>query len=1066
MKPLCILAFLLSYNCFTCFSQQPSVVWSKCYGSYYGEYIRTIRVTSDGGFVLAGWTEGDGGDVMGYHGNPSVGDLWIVKLSQGGVIEWQKCVGGIGYEVYPDIQQTPDGGYIVIGAIGTKDCDMPDTHGTTDVWAVKLDAKGEVQWKKAYGGTATEYAFSVDLANDGGYFIAGLSESSDGDVHVNHGDRDMWIIKIDANGKLVWEKSLGGAGTEEANSVRATADGGCIVAGWTESINGDVISNHGKRDAWIVKLSSAGAVEWQKTYGGSSFEEASCLQLTADGGYIVAGYATSADGDVSGNHNSLGPFSDVWIIKLNSTGSLQWQKCYGGKFNERADYIQLAADGGYIATGYAESSDGDLTCNAGNTDAWIIKINSSGSLQWQKSAGGNGSDRGNCIQPLSDGNYIVAANVCSSNIPGWHPPVSSQTTCTDYWILKIAPPSVQVQPSVSIIPASGNVCSGIAATLTAVAMNAGLTPSYKWVRNGVTVGTNSATYTASDFANNEVISCEITSGDPCNYTIATASASNALKVKMSNTPAVTIAASNNIVCGCSPVNFSSTVTNGAVDPFFVWQINGKTAGMTNGPAFTTNVLTPGDVVNCIYYDKTGCIAGGVATSNKVQMQGGSISKPSISISASADTICAGMTALFSAVAVNAGSNPSFQWKVNGVNSGSNSEQFSSSVLKNGDVISCVVSADPTFKCLLSTTDTSNQLKVTVGNKTDPFVQITVSKNPICAGSSVSFSATERHAGNNPAYEWQINGVAVASSKNFTSPGLSNGDKISCVITVDPSYTCSNSPSAVSNVVEIEVKDRTSPSVAINPSANHVCENTIISFTATVQNAGTAPNYQWVVNHQAVATTSPVYTTHQLSNGDSVYCMVVPDADACVNTAVSSNVITAVIYPAPSVIVLPVDTTIGTGKTVQFQTSVSNTVIHYEWTPASKLEDAKLLNPQTIPLNENTTYTVAVETDKGCKALATAVVKVTNRLFMPNSFTPNGDGLNDVFRIPPATDLELKEFSVFNRWGNCVFTSALAAKGWDGNYRGIPSPPGVYVYMIKGRDRKGDMLMKGTVMLVR
>jgi hypothetical protein len=491
--PALIVFFLLSLvNSLS--AQTPAMVWQKCLGGNNGDYGWSVEQTTDGGFIMAGYTEGlDAADVIGYHGNVSVGDIWVVKTDNAGNIQWQKCIGGTYFETGAWIHQTADGGYAVAGTSSSVDCDFQGNHGGSDYLLMKLNPKGDVVWKKLYGGSINEYCWSMALAPDGGYILAGETESNNGDITVNHGLRDYWVIKVDASGNLQWQKSLGGSQTDEAYSVQATADGGCVVAGYTESNDGDVTGNHGLRDYWVVKLNNSGNIQWQKALGGSAFDVAWSIALTNDGGYILAGSSGSNNGDVSGNHFALAPnFLDYWIVKLNSAGVLQWQKCFGGNFNETAYSVQPTQDGGYVVVGSAQSPDGDLNCNAGLEDAWIIKISATGALQWQKQLGGNWYDELHCIKELADGSFIGLGHACSKDISGAK--VSANMgSCGDFWLVKLSAPLASTPaPVLKIDPASANICAGSSATITTSTQYAGLNPTYHWTKNGAPVGGNSS----------------------------------------------------------------------------------------------------------------------------------------------------------------------------------------------------------------------------------------------------------------------------------------------------------------------------------------------------------------------------------------------------------------------------------------------------------------------------------------------------------------------------------------------------------------------------------------------
>jgi hypothetical protein len=178
---------------------------------------------------------------------------------------------------------------------------------------VKLSSSGAIEWQKALGGTLYDCAKSIQPTLDGGFIVAGETKSNDGNINgTNHGNQDAWVVKLGSNGNLEWQKTLGGSNDETSQSLQLTADGGYILAGYAASYNGDVSGNHGHQDIWIVKLSNSGAMQWQKAMGGANNENAQCIQPSADGGYIVSGRTFSNDGQVSGNHGD----SDAWVIKL------------------------------------------------------------------------------------------------------------------------------------------------------------------------------------------------------------------------------------------------------------------------------------------------------------------------------------------------------------------------------------------------------------------------------------------------------------------------------------------------------------------------------------------------------------------------------------------------------------------------------------------------------------------------------------------------------------------------------------------------------------------------------
>jgi hypothetical protein len=299
-------------------------------------------------------------------------------LDPNGILQWQKSYGGSGWDRANSIQETTDGGYIVAGWSSSNDGDVSgNIYFSDNYWIVKLDVNGIIQWQRTFGGdSGGGGTTSIQQTSDGGYIVAGFYTDNGGDVTGNHGQFDYWIVKIDAFGILQWQKSLGGSVEDYANSIQQTSDGGYIVAGQSNSNDGDVTGNHGEPDYWIVKLDPNGIIQWQKSLGGSSWDQASAIQQTTDGGYLVTGSSSSNDGDVTGNHGD----GDLWVVKLDLNGNIEWQKSYGGSGGEGAHSIQETSDGGYIVAGYSNSNDGDVSGNHGDGDLWVVKLNSTSSI--------------------------------------------------------------------------------------------------------------------------------------------------------------------------------------------------------------------------------------------------------------------------------------------------------------------------------------------------------------------------------------------------------------------------------------------------------------------------------------------------------------------------------------------------------------------------------------------------------------------------------------------------------------------------------------------------------------
>jgi hypothetical protein len=326
--------------------------------------------TFDGGYIMVGQSKSNDGDVSGHHGSLSNYDAWVVKLDSAGNIQWQKSLGGTNIDQGGFIRQTSDSGYIVSCWTYSNDGDVSGNHGNRDYWVVKLTTSGSIQWQKCYGGSGDDYASNVLQTSDGGYIAGGTSSSNDGQVTGNHGAQDCWILKLDSAGNILWQKSFGGSNTDQNQSMRPTADGGCIAAGYSMSTDGDVSGNHGGRDGWVLKVDSTGGLQWQKCLGGSAVDQFNDIVILSNGKYVMGGRTYSADGDVTGYHGGI----DYWIVELDASGNLDWQKCLGGTNADGGTVVNQTNDGGLIVSGDSKSNDGDVTGNHGGSDFWVAKL--------------------------------------------------------------------------------------------------------------------------------------------------------------------------------------------------------------------------------------------------------------------------------------------------------------------------------------------------------------------------------------------------------------------------------------------------------------------------------------------------------------------------------------------------------------------------------------------------------------------------------------------------------------------------------------------------------------------
>jgi uncharacterized delta-60 repeat protein len=367
--------------------------WAKTYGSASTEnlYWKGIHQTSDGGYIVAGFTNSN--DVVGDD------DFWVLKLNETGNITWEKTYGGSGNEEANAIVQTSDGGYIVVGYTFSY-----GLSNSADMWVIKLNQWGNITWNYTYGGGSTDSADSIIETKDG-YVVAGYTCS------YGTGYADYWVLKLNKTGTIVWDRTYGGTDGDYADSIIQTSDGNYIVGGFSYSFGTGYDA-----DYWVLKLNSTnGNILWNKTYGFAYYEDfLYSIMQTSDGHYIVDGYTYS------------GGSADYWILKLESDGTVEWQYTYGGDYDDCAVMIDETSDGGYAIAGYTKSYGFDVS---NSYDCWVIKLYSNGTVNWQKTYGGDGDDYAWSIEETSNGGFIVAGYTNSNFSAGGD----------DCWVLKLGP---------------------------------------------------------------------------------------------------------------------------------------------------------------------------------------------------------------------------------------------------------------------------------------------------------------------------------------------------------------------------------------------------------------------------------------------------------------------------------------------------------------------------------------------------------------------------------------------------------------------------------------------------
>jgi hypothetical protein len=371
------------------------ILWTRTYGYLNWEQGWSVDQTSDDGYIIAGWTRSLGvGD-----------DVYLVKTDASGNALWDRNYGGNGQDYAYSVQQTSDGGYIIVG--GTKSYGA----GWDDYYIVKTDSVGDTLWTRAYGGSSYDYGHCVQQTSDGGYIVVGTSYSFPPPFS------NIWLLKLDSSGDTLWTRLYGDINYvyEEGWYVQQTSDGGYIIAGTGAGVPGNGL------DMYLVKTDSLGDTLWTATYGGTDRDYGRCVQQTSDSGYIVAGYTESFGAD----------YQDIYLVKTDSVGDTLWTRVYSGIYHDYAYSVDQTSDGGYIISGETNSFG-----SGGNYDVYLVKTASSGDTLWTRRYGGDWNEEGWSVQEVSEGGYIIAGTTNSYGAGNY-----------DVWMLRIEDEEL---PAVSI----------------------------------------------------------------------------------------------------------------------------------------------------------------------------------------------------------------------------------------------------------------------------------------------------------------------------------------------------------------------------------------------------------------------------------------------------------------------------------------------------------------------------------------------------------------------------------------------------------------------------------------
>ncbi|MEW6467881.1 MAG: gliding motility-associated C-terminal domain-containing protein [Bacteroidota bacterium] len=967
------------------------VLWSKAFGGNARDEGRCVQQTADGGYIITGFTQSYGSGAR---------DVILIKTNSLGTVQWTKTYGAGNDEEGNYVQQTSDLGYLITGY--TK---SPFGAGAEDIYLVKTDLNGNLQWANAYGGGNKEFGYAAQQTTSGMYIVTGSTES------FGAGQEDVFLLKVNGAGNFVSFRTFGGGNRDFGYSIRQISNGKYLIAGSTRSFGA------GGDDAFVVNVDSAGAFQWAKTYGGANNDFGYCIRETSSGQFIIAGSTRSfgSGGD------------DSYLFKTNNTGGLIWSKAYGGGNDEYARFVHQMTNGQYVLLGWTK------TFGVGAEDFYLIRTDTvgvsgcnetspvsivntpavvTGNFSVTVAPGGatNNPVVGvvsadlttllcQCIAPpnITGNNTICGGGSTTLTATGgitysWStgattsvvtvtPTITtnysvlvSNGTCSDTTSILI---TVTTAPIVTISPLSATICSGGSTTLSASGANTYLWNPGSLSGSGITVSPSvTTTYTVTGTALNgctNTATVTVTVNPPPSISMSPASASicsgNSTVLTASGGTSYSWAPASGLSCiSCSSPTANPTVTT-------TYTVTGTAASGCTNTATVTVTVNPLPTVTVVPASPAIC------TGSSVTLTGNGASSYSWSPATGLNcTLCTSPTAnpttttTYTVVGTDGNGCTNSATVTLTVNplpvitvipSSATICSGSSTVLTaNGGVsyswapatgLSCTTCVNPTASPLFTTTYTvtgtaasgcTSTATVTVTVNPSPTVSVVPASGAICAGGSVNLTANGANS-----YSW-----APASGLSCTTCQAPTANP-----TVTTSYTViGTAGNGCTNAATVTVSVNPLPSVSVAPASATICTGASVTLTGNG-----ASSYSWSPSTGLSCTFCPSPTASPTAN--TTYTVVGTDANGCTNTAT----VAVTVSPLPSVSASPPTVTVCVGVSVNLSASGANS---YSWFPATALSCVSCQNPTANPTS-TTTYTVIGTDINGCTNTATVTITV-------------------------------------------------------------------------------------------
>jgi len=948
------------------FDQTGSRIWGTYYGGQFIDYGNSVTMDKNGMVFLCGTTHSDTGIATPGSYQQYIIDsatAFLVKFDSNGVRQWGTYYGKNDGGSYCAVDIS--GNVFVAGETSSQtNIASPGAFqtiygGVQDAYLAKFTTGGQRVWATYYGGSNQDWGNGCNIDSLGNVCLVGGTWSSDGIASpgcyqpINRGYYDAFIVKFDSLGQRLWGTYYGGTNNEIADFCTFGAGNDIYIVGNTWSFDHistpdayQTVFGGGFDDGFLVKFNANGERQWGTYYGGSGRDQfANCIYVKDDTIY-AAGETYSPDniasvgawqetfgGGTYGNYDAMlikfleccpvdtaGPISGPVNVCKPSSGVNYLIPALAHAVN----YIWTLPSGFTLTSGSGTRNiTVDISGSAISGQIWVKGLNKCGdpgdsaflniivnpapvpvitgpnntcagtghvyltdpgktNYQWSTSSGGMITSGGTTNTVTITWNitgiqhvYVnyTDANGCSAQTP------------TDFPVLVTSSPAVNVTISAS----TNNVCAGTQVSFIAAPVNGGGNPTFLWQVNGINAGINANTYSYAP-ANNDIVRCILTSSiTGCIMNNPDTSNSITMLVNPILPVSVSIGASTNPYCQGATITFTATPINEGNSPQYQWKVNGVNVG-TNNPLYSY-IPANGDVVSCILNSSVPCPTGNPAVSNTVTMAENTNVTVNVTVSPSQNPVCAGNNVTFTALPVNGGSGPVYQWKVNGVNAGANNPAYSY-VPSNGDMILCILTSNA--PCASGNPATSNAVTMTVNPNLPVSITISPTANPVCGGATVVFTAYPSNQGSSPVYQWKVNGTNAGINSTTYSYIPANGDIVSCVLTSNA--VCPTGNPATSNSITMTVNPNLLVGISIVASANPFCSGSSVTFTATPANEGTSPQYQWKVNGTNAGSNIPTYT-YNPSNGDQVSCILNSNLPCTQNNPATSNTVTMIVNNA-------------------------------------------------------------------------------------------------------------------------------------------------------------------------